>query len=80
MNTNNVLGGAIVGGIIVYILMQKRCKKCGEKIQGEPTTTLVYPPIYYQQNPALLTTTTTSSTTTIAPKNFVGFTGLKGIM
>jgi hypothetical protein len=88
MNTNNVLGGAIVGGIIVYLLMRKKCKKCGEKIQGEPTTTFVYPPILYPTVPPTISTNTTTSTTTLAPtgggtvlpKNFVGFTGLKGIM
>jgi hypothetical protein len=88
MNTNNVLGGAIVGGIIVYILMKKRCKRCGEKIQGEATTTLVVPPMYYAPPPPIVSTGTTTPTTTLAPtgggtvltKNFVGFTGLKGIM
>ena len=92
MNTNNVLGGAIVGGIIVYILMRKRCKKCGEKMktEGEQTTTFLYPPMYYAPPPPppIVTTSTTTPTTTLAPtgggtvltKNFVGFTGLKGIM
>jgi hypothetical protein len=90
MNTKSLLGGAIVGGIIVYILMQKKCKKCGEKIQGEPTTTFLYPPMYYAPPPPppIVTTSTSTPTTTLAPtgggtvltKNFVGFTGLKGIM
>jgi len=90
MNTKSLVGGAIVGGIIVYLLMRKRCKKCGQKMktEGEQTTTFVYPPILYPPPPPIVTTSTTTPTTTLAPsgggtvltKNFVGFTGLKGIM
>ena len=94
MNTKSLVGGAIVGGIIVYLLMRKRCKKCGEKIKVEQPAPIVYPPIYYQPAPPIISTGTTTPTTTLAPSgggttgggtvlshnNFVGFTGLKGIM
>ena len=54
MNTKSILGGAIVGGIIVYILMNKKVKKCpdcGKAQPPAPVGPIFYPSIVYPAPP-----------------------------